>query len=114
MINSDDVDLYVSWDNVIGIVIIDSGYFGEVFVNSWYCIVFVFYVVLNNGVLKIYFDGELIGFKDEGEIDECWVINNVVLFLIDNDYEIKLGYLNVLLFVGCVMIDVEIVNMGVV
>ena len=110
--NSNDADLYVSRDNAIGIATRDSGYFGELLANSWHRIAFVFYAAPNNGALKIYLDGELIGIKDEGEINERWAINSAALLLTDNDYETKPGYLNSLLFAGRAMTDAEIANMG--
>lgn len=110
--NNNDADLYVSRNNAIGIATSDSGYFGELLANSWHRIAFVFYAAPNNGALKIYLDGELIGIKDEGEINERWAINDAALLLTDNDYETKPGYLNALLFAGRAMTDAEIANMG--
>ncbi|WP_404340693.1 metallophosphoesterase [Pseudoalteromonas mariniglutinosa] len=110
--NLDDADLYFSTVNGIGITTRDSGYFGSLAAEQWHRIAFVFYAAPSNGALKIYLDGELVGVKDEGEIDTRWAINQTALLLSDNDFETKPGYLNALLFAGRAMTDGEIAALG--
>lgn len=110
--NLTDAELYYDTDNGIGIATSDSGYFGNLASNEWHRIAFVFYAAPSNGVLKIYLNGDLIGIKDEGEIDSRWAIDKTALLFTDNDYETKSGYLNAMLFAGRAMTDKEIASLG--
>lgn len=110
--NLTDAELYYNTSNGIGITTTDSGYFGMLNSNEWNRIAFVFYAAPLNGVLKIYINGELVGVKDEGEIDSRWAIDQAALLFTENDYETKPGFLNAMLFAGRTMTDKEIASLG--
>lgn len=112
-LNNDDADLFVDRDtNGVGITTRDSGLFGNLQPNIWYRVAIVFYSAPENGVLKVFINGELVGEKDEGEIGERWALSNTLLLLTDDTYETEPGYLNALLFAGRSFDADEIANLG--
>lgn len=110
--NLSDADLFFNKDNGIGIATRDSGYFGSMQENTWHRIAFVFYAAPSSGALKVYVDGQLVGVKDEGTINERWAIDQAALLLTDNDYDTNPGYLNAILFAGRAMTDGEIESLA--
>ncbi|MDE3271124.1 metallophosphoesterase [Pseudoalteromonas sp. G4] len=112
-LNNDDADLFVDRDtNGVGITTRDSGFFGNLQANTWYRIAIVFYAAPENGVLKVFINGELAGEKDEGEIGERWALNDTLLLLTDDTYETEPGFLNALLFAGRSFDADEIASLG--
>lgn len=113
MANNDDADLYVDREtNGVGITTRDSGFFGQLQANTWYRVAFVFYAAPEQGVLKIFINGQLVGVKDEGQINDRWALAEQFLLLTDDSYETKPGYLNALLFAGRSFSEDEIASMG--
>ena len=111
--NNDDADLFDDRDtNGVGITTRDSGFFGNLQADTWYRVAIVFYSAPENGVLKVFINGELIGEKDEGEINERWALDKTLLLLTDDTYETEPGYLNALLFAGRTLDSDEIASLG--
>jgi 2',3'-cyclic-nucleotide 2'-phosphodiesterase (5'-nucleotidase family) len=111
--NTDDADLYVDREfNGVGITTRDSGYFGSLLPNTWYRVAFVFYAAPEQGALKIFINGELVGEKDEGEINDRWALAESLLLLTDDTFESEPGYLNALLFAGRSFTEDEIAQLG--
>ena len=111
--NNDDADLFVDRDtNGVGITTRDSGFFGNLQADTWYRVAIVFYSAPENGVLKVFINGELVGEKDEGEINERWALDKTLLLLTDDTYETEPGYLNALLFAGRTLDSDEIASLG--
>ncbi|WP_372770377.1 metallophosphoesterase [Pseudoalteromonas sp.] len=112
-LNNDDADLFVDRDtNGVGITTRDSGFFGDLKPNTWYRVAIVFYAAPENGVLKVFINGELVGEKDEGEIGERWALKSSLLLLTDDTYETEPGFLNALLFAGRTFDADEIASLG--
>ncbi|CCQ12454.1 5'-nucleotidase [Pseudoalteromonas luteoviolacea B = ATCC 29581] len=111
--NLDDADLYVDREsNGVGITTRDSAYYGSLKANTWYRIAFVFYAAPEQGALKVFINGELVGEKDEGQINDRWALTQQLLLLTDDSYETKPGYLNALLFAGRSFSEDEIAELG--
>ena len=111
--NTDDADLYVDREfNGVGITTTDSGYFGSLQANTWYRVAFVFYAAPEQGALKIFINGELVGEKDEGEINDRWALSEKLLLLTDDNFESEPGYLNAMLFAGRSFTEDEIAQLG--
>lgn len=111
--NTDDADLYVDREfNGVGITTTDSGYFGSLQANTWYRVAFVFYAAPEQGALKIFINGELVGEKDEGEINGRWALSEKLLLLTDDNFESEPGYLNAMLFAGRSFTEDEIAQLG--
>lgn len=112
-LNNNDADLFVDRDtNGVGITTRDSGFFGNLEANTWYRVAIVFYAAPQNGVLKVFINGELAGEKDEGEIGERWALSDTLLLLTDDTYETEPGFLNALLFAGRSLDADEIASLG--
>lgn len=71
-----------------------------------------FYAAPINGVYEIYIDGELVGVKEDGEINSRWALTQAALLFADNNFETEPGYLNALLYAGHAMTRDEIKSIG--
>ena len=109
---SDDADISISPDGGYGKTTSSSGYFGNTEPETWHRIALVFYAAPDNGVFKVFIDGELVGVKEEGEINKRWALNKAALLFTDNNYGVSKGYLNALLYAGRTMTSSEIKSLG--
>lgn len=110
--NSTDADIFVDPVGGVGIATSHHGYFGELQPNTWYRVGLVFYSAPEGGVFKVYINGELVGVKDEGIINERWALKEFGLLLTDDLNETEPGYLNALLFAGHPFTATEMASMG--
>ncbi|WP_282131835.1 metallophosphoesterase [Pseudoalteromonas aliena] len=108
----DDADIFIDPSGGYGKSTSDSGYFGNTQPDTWHRVAFVFYTAPTNGVFEVYIDGELVGVKEDGEINRRWALNKSVLLFTDNNFETVPGYLNALLYAGHAMTRDEIKSMG--
>ena len=73
---------------------------------------FVFLADENDGIFKVYIDGEPVGNKAPGEIGDRWAIDGSALILADDGFESFDGYLNALLFSGRAFTDNDMQRIG--
>ncbi|MBQ4798163.1 metallophosphoesterase [Pseudoalteromonas sp. MMG006] len=109
---TDDADIFIDPSGGYGQATSDSGYFGTTEPETWHRVAFVFYAAPINGVYEIYIDGELVGVKEDGEINSRWALTQAALLFADNNFETEPGYLNALLYAGHAMTRDEIKSIG--
>jgi 2',3'-cyclic-nucleotide 2'-phosphodiesterase (5'-nucleotidase family) len=113
--NTDDADIFVEGGKPsggFGIATAESGYFGVIEPDKWYRLGLVFFAAPENGTLKVYIDGVLVGEKAAGDIDKRWSLTDVALLLTDDTFETEPGYLNALLFSGRALTDQEVESLA--
>lgn len=113
--NNDDPELYFEPSPNQGLGIANStstGYFGFVPTDEWVRVGFVFLADENDGIFKVYINGEPVGNKAPGEIGNRWAIDGSALILADDGFESYDGYLNALLFSGRAFNDNDMKRLG--
>ena len=109
---TDDADIFIDPSGGYGKSTSDSGYFGNTQPDSWHRVALVFYTAPTNGVFEVYIDGELVGVKEDGEINNRWALKDAVLLFNDDNFETEPGYLNAMLYAGRAMSRDEIKSLG--
>ena len=109
---TDDADIFIDPSGGYGKSTSDSGYFGNTQSDSWHRVALVFYTAPTNGVFEVYIDGELVGVKEDGEINNRWALKDAVLLFNDDNFETEPGYLNAMLYAGRAMSRDEIKSLG--
>ena len=109
---TDDADIFIDPSGGYGKSTSDSGYFGNTQPDSWHRVALVFSTAPTNGVFEVYIDGELVGVKEDGEINNRWALKDAVLLFNDDNFETEPGYLNAMLYAGRAMSRDEIKSLG--
>ncbi len=112
--NADDADIFVDRQVAggVGIATRDSGFFGSLAADTWYRVGLVFYAAPEGGVFKVFINGELVGEKDEGLINDRWALSEFALLFTDDTFETQEGYLNALFFSPTSLTNTEMASLG--